>query len=398
MKKTTSKALEKIAITLAKEKGEFAFHSLKNIQRQLKVLSKLSGQEGLTVEHQDSLEQSIWVYHLAHYYNYANPIDGATLLMKEWKEDFVAKEAVMDLLNSFYTSEEKTAIQKIYYDSLTSFWATKNLKKRLLEQKNDDANNNLVETDETWLNNKQKEMEAHSFLSNAGQQLLATKKLDNQTAFYKIGKDLEKEKDKFLLKELQINPEDLKQLKKKLQKLEGRPERGVETMFRLASRNLYTRAKILDSKSSILLTVNSIILSVVLGTLYTQIQDDPLLIFPVITLFITNLSSIAFAIIATRPIFQKGEFTRQDVMDKKASLLNFDDYNAVSMEEYQWAMDYVTSDAKYLYHTIVWDLHKMGIRMHAKYKNLRIAYNIFLYGLILSIFLFIACQCALPWI
>ena len=56
--------------------------------------------------------------------------------------------------------------------------------------------------------------------------------------------------------------------------MQGSPERGIETWFRLASKNLYTRRQIVDTKSNILITVNAIIISVVLGSLYPRLSED----------------------------------------------------------------------------------------------------------------------------
>lgn len=53
----------------------------------------------------------------------------------------------------------------------------------------------------------------------------------------KAEKKLEKEKDAILMAELQVDAVELKGLKKKLAKMQGSPERGIETWFRLASKN-----------------------------------------------------------------------------------------------------------------------------------------------------------------
>ena len=111
----------------------------------------------------------------------------------------------------------------------------------------------------------------------------------------------QKQLDKALMKDLHVDKEDLKKLKKKLLKAEGRPERGIETWFRLTSKNLYTRLKIVDTKANILITSNSIIISVVLGSLYTRLDQDPHLIYAVGGMVITNVLSIVFAILATIP-------------------------------------------------------------------------------------------------
>ena len=201
-----------------------------------------------------------------------------------------------------------------------------------------------------------------------------------------------KELDKALQKELNIDKDKLKSLKKKLAKVEGFPERGIETWFRLTSKNLYTRRQIVDTKSSILITVNSIIISVVLGSLYTQLDDDPHLVFGIVPMIITNLISIAFAIFATRPALKKGQITKEKIKNKSASLMTFDDFYKVTEEEYEWAVEEMMTDRKFLYSTIKKDVYYLGVDLSHRYKYIQIAYNVFLVGLIISVLLFGGCH------
>ena len=394
--KSTS-LIEQKAIDSIQEKEKLAFFSLKNIHKQLSVLAEIVEQEEVDKTEADLLAKAVWIYNIAHYYDYKKPLDASEVIIDSWIDKREEEIKVKDLLQSISSDKKNTILEEILHDSITSFWTEKKIEKRLLELKADDSKYGLSVSDEVWISEKQKQMNTHTFFTKTAQENYVDKKRTNVGVLEKMSKKLEKKKDILLQEELHVSAEDLKELKKKLKKIEGRPERGVETIFRLASRNLYTRAKILDSKSSILITVNSIILSVVLGTLYARIAEDPHLIFPVVALFLTNLGSIGFAIIATRPELKSGLFSREDVTNKRASLLNFDDYHAVSIEDFEWAMDQVVNDADYLYHTITWDLHSMGKRMHFKYKNLKIAYNIFLYGLIISITLFMACHLFFDW-
>ena len=119
---------------------------------------------------------------------------------------------------------------------------------------------------------------------------------------------------------LDIEETKLKSLKKKLAKVESVPERGIETWYRLASKNLYTRRQIVDTKSNILITVNAIMISVVLGSLYPRLADDPHLIYGITPIIIGNLLSIAYAIFATRPSVGRGDFTETAVYSKKQTL------------------------------------------------------------------------------
>ena len=122
-----------------------------------------------------------------------------------------------------------------------------------------------------------------------------------------IDKKTEKAQDKYLKEELNIDKDALKALKKKLAKVEPRSERGAETLFRLVSKNQYTLNTMIDRKSNILISINALILSIILGTVYGQLDSDPHLIYPVVMMLLTNIISIAFAIFATRPELKHGE-------------------------------------------------------------------------------------------
>ena len=101
-------------------------------------------------------------------------------------------------------------------------------------------------------------------------------------------KKQKKAQDQYLMNELGVDKDELKALKKKLSKVEPRPERGAETFFRLISKNQYTLNAMIDRKSSILISINSIILSVVLGTVLSRLKEDPHLIYPAVMILITN--------------------------------------------------------------------------------------------------------------
>ena len=205
-------------------------------------------------------------------------------------------------------------------------------------------------------------------------------------------KEEEEQLDKKVRKELNFDKNRYKKLKKKLAKVEGYPDRGLETWFRLSSKNLYTRRQIVDTKSSILITVNSIIISVILGSLYTELDNDPHLIFGIVPMIITNLVSIAFAIFATRPEMKRSAYSKDKVIDKSATLMTFDDFYQIPLEEYEWAVQRMMEDRNFLYSTIKKDIYYLGLDLSHRYRYIRIAYNVFLWGLVLSLLFFGGCH------
>ncbi len=203
-------------------------------------------------------------------------------------------------------------------------------------------------------------------------------------------KKSQKQMDKALMAELQVDKEELKKMKKKLLKAEGRPERGIETWFRLTSKNLYTRLQIVDTKANILITANSIIISVVLGSLYTRLDQDPHLIYAVGGMVMTNVLSIAFAILATIPRKQDNSTDNNIALEK--NLMTFDGFYKMPQQVYASTVMALIEDGNNLYPSMITDIHNLGVVLSRKYRLIRIAYLVFLYGVILSVFAFGLCH------
>ncbi|MBI1228109.1 MAG: hypothetical protein GC192_22945 [Bacteroidetes bacterium] len=172
-------------------------------------------------------------------------------------------------------------------------------------------------------------------------------------------------------------------------------EQGVETWFRTASGNLYTRRRIVDAKSHIMITINSIILSVVLGNLHSELVKSPHLLWAIVPLVLTNVLSIAFAILATRPVLADGLFTKEEVLEKKARLTTFDDFYKMPLEQYEWAVGEMLKDRRFVHNSLVRDMHRLGVDLAMRYKNILRSHQIFLGGLVLSLLSFGFCYAIL---
>jgi hypothetical protein len=195
----------------------------------------------------------------------------------------------------------------------------------------------------------------------------------------------EKAEDNYLIDELNIDKEALKQLKKKLAKVAPRSERGVETLFRLLSKNQYTLNTMIDTKSNILISINALILSLVLGTVMSQLASDPHLIYPVIMILITNLASITFAIFATRPELVHGK-------SEAKNLMFYGNFQDMEESEYVGKITDLMNQGDELYKTIAKDTYYLGKTIDRKFKLLRKSFNIFLIGIILSVIAFVGCH------
>jgi predicted metal-dependent HD superfamily phosphohydrolase len=196
-------------------------------------------------------------------------------------------------------------------------------------------------------------------------------------------KDKDKPKDKTKADEQQA----IAEAKAKKDKA-NQTERGINTVFRIMAQNQNNLSGMADSKANILISVNAIILSIIISTLSKQLEANPNLRIPILLLVTTCVSAIVFAILATRPNTNHGKFTQEDVKNKKTNLLFFGNFFKMGLHDYDWAMQEMLSDKDYLYSSVVKDIYFLGVVLAKKYRLLRIAYNIFMYGLVLTIIAF----------
>lgn len=162
-------------------------------------------------------------------------------------------------------------------------------------------------------------------------------------------------------------------------------------MFRTTLNNHNNLSGLVDNKANILLSVNAIIISVSLTTIIPKL-DNPSnahLILPTMILIVTSVIAITFAILATRPTITKGSFTKKEVDEKKVNLLFFGNFYKMPYEDYNWAMNELMKDKDYVYNSMIKDLFHLGIVLEKKYRLLRVAYSIFMFGLIISVLAFL---------
>ncbi|WP_134088055.1 Pycsar system effector family protein [Olivibacter sp. XZL3] len=177
--------------------------------------------------------------------------------------------------------------------------------------------------------------------------------------------------------------------KKNKKEKDKRPDRGIETMFRVTSTNNQRLSDMADNKSNILITVNSIILSVIIALLLRKLDSNEHLVLPTFVLLAVSLSTMVTAILATRPYIPNGVFSAEDMKEQKVNLLFFGNFYKMGLQEYDEGMRTVMEDRNFLYGTLIKDVYSQGVVLGRKYRLLRIAYNIFMYGLIASVLSFI---------
>jgi hypothetical protein len=165
-------------------------------------------------------------------------------------------------------------------------------------------------------------------------------------------------------------------------------ERGIETMFRVTSTNHLELSSMADSKANIMISVNSIIISIVITVLIRKLEEYPNYMIPTIMMIITCLTAMVLAILATRPKITGGAVTNKDIANKQGNLLYFGNFHGMSLSEYKAGVHTMMNDGDYLYDSMITDIYNLGSVLSKKYSLLRNSYNIFMFGFVVSVISF----------
>ena len=85
-------------------------------------------------------------------------------------------------------------------------------------------------------------------------------------------------------------------------------------MFRVAATNHQRLSDMSDNKAHIMISVNAIIISVIIGLVVRKIDaTSPNIIAPTMVLLTGSLIAIVFAVLATRPKIPDGLFSKAQV-------------------------------------------------------------------------------------
>ncbi len=162
--------------------------------------------------------------------------------------------------------------------------------------------------------------------------------------------------------------------------------KSAQTQFKTALRNHIDLSNIADNKANIMISVNALILTLALPFLIDKAMDNHYFWVPVALLASVCLTSMIFATLATRPIKLKGITTQNEIENNASNLFFFGNYYKMKFEDYKIGVTHVLNNTKALDDSIMRDLFFLGKSLGGKFNYLRLCYNIFMYGISLTVF------------
>ncbi|MBI1223821.1 MAG: HD family phosphohydrolase [Bacteroidetes bacterium] len=182
---------------------------------------------------------------------------------------------------------------------------------------------------------------------------------------------------------------EAKAAKKELQLRESEIGRGVETMYRTTYRTHINLSGMADSKANIMLSVNAIVISVSIPQFLSRMEEHPHIIVPAILLLVVCITAMVLATLSTRPKITEGKITKEAIEAKTANLLFFGNFHNMRLDEYHWGMMQMIRDKEFLYTAMTKDLYFLGVVLAKKYRYLTYCYNVFMYGMIAVVLIFV---------
>lgn len=370
--------------------SDLHFHNLQHTEDVIAAAEEISKSMEINEEDTEVIQLAAWF----HDTGYSRKYIGHELESVKIAEDFLKERNYPEekiervkscILSTDYQAEPKNDLEKIMSDSDLYHLATdrffeksENLKKELLKYK---IKGEMDEKD--WMQMNLFFIKHHHYHTPYGQEVLEIGRQKNTKELKKKIKALGSDD-----KEIRRLSEENEKLKARLEKAkskENKPDRGIETMFRTTSKNHLELSAIADNKANIMISINAIIISILMSIMIRKFEDYPNLIIPTIILVAVSLATIVFSVLATRPNITKGKFTRDDIVNQRTNLLFFGNFYKMDLSEYEWGINKLMSNSDLLYGSMTKDIYFLGKVLGRKYKLLRTAYTIFMFGLVIAV-------------
>src|SRR4030095_4609225 len=363
--------------------SRFSYHNLSHTIYVVKAAEMIASGMKLATHEKKKLLVAAWFHDLGYTQQTDNhEVIGAAIAEKFLVEKNVDTEDVQEvkncILGTHYPQKPTTRLAEILCDADMMHLSDKAFIEAAARLRKEwEVTKQRKYTDEEWYSLNIQFLSAHQYHTSFALKNFTRQKNKN---IKRVTSTLESQKEHAGEMEIVVSG--------KRKKNKERLERGVETLFRTASSNHMRLSGMADNKAHILLSINSIIISIVLSVLAKKIIDATYLIIPTLLLVSISAASIVFAVLTTKPKVSKGTFTVDQITNREVNLLFFGNFHRMELDKYEWAVQEMMYDKEYLYKSMTKDIYFLGKVLALKYRYLNIGYRIFMYGLIASIIAF----------
>jgi len=368
---------------------ENTYHNMTHTTEVVQSVTEIARAMNVSAEDIELLKIAAWFHDLG----YIEKCEGHEEISIEYAEKFLKENGLTEaqivkiaslIKATHFPHVPKNELEEIicdadlYHLGTSKFEEKGNLLRKELEQKG------IMDfTDEEWIEKNIKFLNQHKYFTPFAKSRFQTEKNINLVKLERKLKKLKKKKSSNEKVKGESKMEKQNESEKK--KIEKGAGRTIETMFRNTMRTHVSFSSMADTKANIMISVNTLILTILVTIMLRKLDTNPHLIIPTAMLTITSLVTLVYAILVTRPKVTSGRFTPQEIKEKKVNLLFFGNFFNMSLKDFTWGMQELISDKDYLYSSMITDFYYLGQVLGKKYKKLRICYTFFMYGVIISV-------------
>lgn len=353
------------------------FHSFLHVQELLKVLDKLIEKEGIESEAALQLRLAAWFQFtgLANqskdYQEESVKVFNQFLKTHNYNPDSFEQSAA--LITSSIQKKAITLLEHILHDATHYYFGKKNFF-----------------TYAKLIRLEQEHIKGESFTEKAWSEEIM--KLIINTNYYTkwARKKFSKQKLKNLAKqkELAVKAGE-RTLKRKTGKNIGR---AVDTLYRTNFRNHINLSQIADGKANMMISINTIVLSIVItvssagiGFIEDFLNNHLIYLLPIIIILLSSVVALIFAVFSARPTITSSGFQEGDMDNSSINLLYFGNFINVEKNVFVDYLSELKKDQNKLYDNLAADLYNLGLVLDKKYRLLTYSYNIFVGGVVTSV-------------
>lgn len=163
----------------------------------------------------------------------------------------------------------------------------------------------------------------------------------------------------------------------------------VENVFSDLTRNQLRLLAIADRRTSTMIHVNAIMISLVVALILRKLEEHNALLAPTVLLLCVNLAVVVLSILSMRVSRNKlRRYPREELAAHEANPMLVTNEVNFSLHEYLERMKDLTADAPALQKAMIEYVYFMRKLLMRRRRDLQLTYNIFIYGLAASLAFF----------
>ena len=359
--------------------SDYVYHNFNHTDTTVKTCKKLSKSYNMTSRDYEVLMLAAWFHDTGYINTYQGHEEESVKFMKEYLEGNYPDESIREIealiLSTKFQTIPDGSMQEILHDADYISLGSKNFNLRAeLLQIEWERILNKTYTEEEW--------------AQIQLQFLIDTNYKTEDAILKYN---EQRLENIINQRKKIEEHKSRGLKEAEKSL-GKPVkdgRGIETLYRSVYDNHINLTSIADNKANMMISINTIIISIVITlfgtgfTFSTQNEFSSLrFVFPMAFLLLTSLLTVVFAILSARPNVTNKE--KYELSNKDSSILFFGNFAQLQLKEFVERVGELRKEKPELYNSMSVDIYYLGSVLVKKYRYLSWSYNIFMFGMVIG--------------